>query len=404
MTEKKRPIGPPTENEVNLKVSDLISNETKEWEKQRVERSFPHLADNILSIKTRKWGGEDKQVLLKHKSGSYTTKTGYLSATEAKGDIGDQDIANPQEWLKDVWKIQTAPKLKLFIWKIKHGALPVGDRLETRHILSNSKCTHCDNVETISHLFFQCPYAQKVWELVPFSGGFTPRPLNNFDVEWKILLQATTLPPTDLGKGPLGPWILWAIWSSRNQKLFQKTNFSAQETITKAIVDAKELSEAQAKIIPETQRKNSTRSRGEFEVIFRSDAAWKEELQAAGLAWSFYGSQNERFSSHSRSIARVISSLVAEGLAIRAAMEHAIALRLKCVLFEIDSLQLVTAIEEGSSFSDLHGIISDIYLLSNFFDSVSFRFCRRDVLSFEDSLAKQSLSDFGLNQTLTGPV
>ncbi|KAF3596345.1 hypothetical protein DY000_02026964 [Brassica cretica] len=256
-TNQEKPLGvkagPPTENEVNLKVSDLISNETKEWEKQRVERSFPHLADNILSIKTNKWGG------------------------------------------------------------------------------------------------------------------------------------------------PLGPWILWAIWSSRNQKLFQKRNFHAQETITKAIVDAKEWSEAQAKIIPETQRKNSTRSRGEFEVICRSDAAWKEELQAAGLAWSFYGSQNERFSSHSRSIALVISSLVAEGLAIRAAMEHAIALRLKCVLFETDSLQLVTTIEEGSSFSDLHGIISDIYLLSNFFDSVSFRFCRRDVLSFEDSLAKQSLSDFGLN-------
>lgn len=75
MTERKRPIGPPTENEVNLKVSDLISNETKEWEKQRVERSFPHLADNILSIKTSKWGGEDKKVWVKHKSRSYTTKT-----------------------------------------------------------------------------------------------------------------------------------------------------------------------------------------------------------------------------------------------------------------------------------------------------------------------------------------
>lgn len=43
-----------------------------------------------------------------------------------------------QEWMKDVWKIQTAPKLKLFIWKIKHRALPVGDRLEARQIITEA--------------------------------------------------------------------------------------------------------------------------------------------------------------------------------------------------------------------------------------------------------------------------
>lgn len=122
--------------------------------------------------------------------------------------------------MKEVWKVQISPKLKLFIWKIKHEALPVGDRLAARHITNEAKCIHCNGTETIVHLFFQCPYAQKVWELVPLSGGFIPTPLNSFDEEWRKLLQAVTLPPTDLGNCPLSPWIFWSLWAARNQKLF----------------------------------------------------------------------------------------------------------------------------------------------------------------------------------------
>lgn len=77
----------------------------------------------------------------------------------------------------------------------------------------------------------------------------------------------------------------------------------------------------------------------------------------------------------------VISSLLAEWLAILSAMEHVISLQFRRVVFESDSLQLVTAIVDGSSFSDLHEVLSDIYLLSISFDSVEFRFCRREALS-----------------------
>ncbi|KAG2303004.1 hypothetical protein Bca52824_031655 [Brassica carinata] len=404
MSEKARPMGPIPESESNLRVADLISPETKDWNKQSTERSFPLLTGNILSIKTSKWGGEDKRVWLKHRTGTYSTKTGYYSVIEAKQVRENLDTPTSQEWLNEVWKLQTAPKLKLFLWKIKHRALPVGDRLEARHVLPGSNCIHCDNAETILHLFFQCPYAKEVWESVPLSGGFAPMPLNNFEEEWNRLLRATALPPTGLAKCPLAPWILWSIWSARNQKLFQKRSFSAQETLTKALVDAKEWMEAQEINLPRPHKQLNPQSRTGFEVIVRSDAAWKRELQAAGLAWSFYGTQRERISSHNRSTAFVISSLVAEGLAIRAAMEHAIALQMKCVVFESDSLQLVKAIADRSSFSDLHGIISDIYLLFNFFDSVSLRFCRRDAVNFEDSTAKQALADFDLNRVLPASV
>ncbi|KAL0740548.1 hypothetical protein Bca4012_082061 [Brassica carinata] len=131
--------------------------------------------------------------------------------------------------------------------------------------------------------------------------------------------------------------------------------------------------------------------------FFYVHLAWKKEQKIGGLAWSFYNSSGERLNSHSEPAAYVISSLVAEGLAIRSAMEHAMALQLSSVVFESDSLQLVSAIVDDSSYSEIHGILSDIRLLSSSFISVSFRFTPRENLLFEDGMAKQVLSDFVLN-------
>lgn len=50
----QRPIRPAPEGENTMKISELISNETKEWDGRKIERRFPLLRDNILSIKTSK--------------------------------------------------------------------------------------------------------------------------------------------------------------------------------------------------------------------------------------------------------------------------------------------------------------------------------------------------------------
>lgn len=226
-----------------------------------------------------------------------------------------------------------------------------------------------------------------------FSGLFDPLAIQNVYLGWKMLLTITSLPRCGLGHTTLEAWVLWSIWSVRNQNIFQNRAFSAQETVLKAITDAKEWQQAQPPKEP-SQRKIILPPRSPAGgIVCKSDADWKSDRHAAGPAWSVYRNQNEKFISHSLPSAFVISSLVAEGLAIRSAMEHAIFLEMKNMVFESDSLQLVIAIKEGSSFSDLHGIISDIYLLSQFFDSVSFRFCFRERLSFEDNLAKQALND-----------
>jgi len=43
---------------------------------------------------------------------------------------------------------------------------------------------------------------------------------------------------------PLYPWILWNIWIARNQMVFSDRVFTAEETLVKAILDAKVWSQA----------------------------------------------------------------------------------------------------------------------------------------------------------------
>lgn len=90
----------------------------------------------------------------------------------------------------------------------------------------------------------------------------------------------------------------------------------------------------------------------------------------------------------------MLSSLVAEGLALREAMEHAWTLGLTKVNFESDSTQLVAAIEGETDFSDLHGIVSDVISLSNSMEFASFIFRNRINFSLEDGLAKQAVETF----------
>lgn len=62
---------------------------------------------------------------------------------------------------------------------------------------------------------------------------------------------------------------------------------------------------------------------------------------------------------------------------MRRTMEHAGSLGLTKMIFKSNSQQLVTAIGRSSSFLDLHGIVSDIKLMADWMESVSFRLRHR---------------------------
>lgn len=148
-----------------------------------------------------------------------------------------------------MWRENTSPKQKLFLWKMARGALPLGDELHRRGINVSGLCPHCLEPENAIHLFFDCPFARQVWDLAPLS--VTP----NFDhvttlhEAFTIMATAICLPPTGIA-GNLTSWLLWNIWTSRNLLVFENRVVIAKVAVGKAILSAREWLAAQVTTPP----------------------------------------------------------------------------------------------------------------------------------------------------------
>lgn len=194
---------------------------------QGKSRQYPTaLWDTISTIKPSKRGRKDKRIWLNNSSGDYSARTWYYTAL---ADRQDPNIGPPVEhqWIKEIWNLVTAPKIKIFIWKIKQGALHIGTNIAYRGITTHSNCVHCGERETILHIFYQCAFAKEVWECLPVSNSEVLGNPSSFSGFWTRTLQLVPLPPTGLGIASIAPWVAWSIWITRNFKIFQDRHFSS---------------------------------------------------------------------------------------------------------------------------------------------------------------------------------
>ena len=167
LSKQERPMGPPTEASATLSVLDLLLPGTSEWDVDRVRLVLPEYETKIRSITLSIMGTPEKLVWLGTKDGIYTAKSGYyaVSVELENGNPQDADF----DWKKNVWNLDCAPKVKHFAWKLLKRAIPVGERLQERHLDVDPKCKRCEHNESILHLLFHCQYAQEVWQLAPFT-------------------------------------------------------------------------------------------------------------------------------------------------------------------------------------------------------------------------------------------
>ncbi|CAL9224803.1 unnamed protein product, partial [Arabidopsis halleri] len=396
-----QPMGPMPFEGKDLLVGEFFEHDSVEWDQEKVLATFPNYAKEILAIKPSRFGAPDRRIWLASSDGNYTTKSGYAIAREEKSVLEEQQENEGCNWLEEVWRTKVSPKAKLFLWKALVGAIPTGMQLVSRGMHLDSSCLRCKEPESICHLLFNCSFVQQVWKLAPLVGLEEMPLFSEVHKGLSWLREKKQLPPSGLGKGPLYPWICWNLWLSRNQKIFNNRIFSAEETLLKAILDAKEWQTAQESVLPSSLigRGQNQDTRGDMPryVLVNTDAAWNQGACAAGLGYVFASEDPTIPQRHAAICDYVSSPLMAECLAIRSALFTALDFGIQFLSLQTDCQVLAKAISTKNLLMEVHGVLSDIFICIAQFKGFICSFVSRAANVEADSLAKATLASYVVN-------
>lgn len=218
LDEDVKSFGPNKEENMDLMVSDLLTTDLQ-WNTGRIKEILPALCEKILCIQPSRSGAEDLVVWQPSPTGIYSTRSGYFTAY-TKSQYQPRSMEGTFTWQRDVWNNTCSPKLRLFLWSIVNDALPIGENLQKRGMVSAINCPRCNEKETKMHIFFTCPFAKKVWNLIPLSRAVHIAAGMKFTEALTRFREAICLPPTGI-VGAILPWVIWAIWTSRNALIFE---------------------------------------------------------------------------------------------------------------------------------------------------------------------------------------
>ena len=333
-------MGPPPEASHSWTASQLISTDTLEWDREKIKQTLPEFESEILEIRLSKLGAKDTFVWLPAKNGSYSASSGYYASIVK--EPAPSFFAAPTadfNWTKEIWKVNSSQKTKIFMWKAMRGALPTGENLRRRGINAEARCPFCGEEESTFHLFFTCSFAAEVWQSAPLKQTINSSLFSTFQDLIEKAKLFICLPPTAIGAGTILPWLLWSIWISRNQRIFKDRHSSPIETLNRALSTSREWLLAQEALRTTPRQVNFVHHRSALPttVTCHTDAAWNRDNKMAGIGWIFNSDKKEIAKIGFGSSRHVRSPLLGEALAIHEALSHASSLGFSNLIEDINS-------------------------------------------------------------------
>lgn len=181
-------------------MSDLLTENGRDWNLHKLDALFPESErDLILQTKTCGTRGAripniQRLVIILWNLAIGCRKTFWRR-------ISLEPI------FQQIWKLETSPKIKHFLWKCISEALS-----------KDASCLRCgSDSESVNHVLFQCPYARLVWAMSPIlrrSQAILSTPTS---IRFSLLIKSI---PKDNIDEKLVPWLLWRIWKNRNDFQF----------------------------------------------------------------------------------------------------------------------------------------------------------------------------------------
>nr|POF21494.1 putative ribonuclease h protein [Quercus suber] len=142
-----------------MKVSALIDPTTKKWDLNMLNGLFPpQEIELISSIPLCPNAVEDVVVWPFTPSGNYTVRSGTRFLTSDQAPYQPVVTANSEnDMWRLIWNLNVQSKVRNFLWRSCHNAIPVKQNLKRRHILNEDVCELCKlETESVVHALWGC--------------------------------------------------------------------------------------------------------------------------------------------------------------------------------------------------------------------------------------------------------
>lgn len=136
----------------------------------------------------------------------------------------------PSNFPKSIWQAWAPQSCKVFLWLLLQDRLWTAARLQLRGWKNNYFRVLCErNLETVTHLFIECPFSQRIWMLTAvWSGCQNLHPsswaVQNDTEDWfyHMTNQGSKMAHT------LAILTLWCLWKQRNAVIFRDSRRTEQ--------------------------------------------------------------------------------------------------------------------------------------------------------------------------------
>ncbi|KAM6542760.1 hypothetical protein CsatB_007207 [Cannabis sativa] len=219
--------------------------------------------------------GRDKLNWIHETSGFYSVKSAYKLLQKLKGGWHQEEDEQTKFWTK-FWKLKIPPKVKNLVWRAGRECLPTLKQLRLRRVDVQTLCPICrDAEESIEHALLLCTRLKQACDRVGIGTAIAATGAGNF-LGWCIQFFATA----DVDKKKLLSVLYWAIWSARNDFVWQQKSATASAILNTATGFLDQWSKAQNTLI-ETSWSGYTTNDGAEQWVVPSENKIKVNVDAA---------------------------------------------------------------------------------------------------------------------------
>ncbi|KAF2608116.1 hypothetical protein F2Q68_00044290 [Brassica cretica] len=224
--------------------------------------------------------------------------------------------------------------------------------------------------ETTCHLLFTCPAAVEAWKLAqipPPRGGFSP---DSTFLNLHYMIACTKKRNSELGNFKTFPWILWNLWKSRNELVFENSRTSPLSCVTKSVEEANIWFQVngdsgdpvQTPAQPPPTSHQWERPPQDF-LNCNIGSVWDHRYGLNGAGWLVRDHQGIAINHSRRAFVGSMSKREADLKSLHWAVESMVNMRLNNVILEASSIELRESLLEPHRFPELQSLIANILLL-----------------------------------------